>query len=95
MIAASADAADIYERLRAAVLSAEPTADPGLGILRRRGLAAWMRALGQEPHAETACCDRDHQPPSSDKPEPPPASSDITRLVAGIIVALAMEPVHA
>jgi hypothetical protein len=93
LIAAPADIADIYEKLRAAVLSAEPTANPGLGILRRRGLAAWIRALGQEPYAETSGCD--HQTLTSDKPDIPPAASDITRLVAGIIVALAMEPVHA
>jgi len=83
---------DVYEKLRAAVLSAKPTANPGLGIVRRRGLAAWIRALGQEPHAETAYYD--HHPPSAKSDLSSPAN-DITRLIAGIIVALAMEPVHA
>jgi hypothetical protein len=88
-----ADVAVIYEKLRAAVLSADLTASPGLGILRRQGLAAWIRALGQKPHAETACCD--HQPRPSAGPDPSPRASDITRLIASIIVAIAMEPVHA
>ena len=93
LIVASADAADTYEKLRAAVLHAEPTACPGLGILRRRGLAAWIRALGQESHAEAAC--GDHRSRALGHADPSPAASDITRLIAGIIVALAMEPVHA
>ena len=87
------DAGDAYEKLRTAVLRAEPAACPGLGILRRRGLAAWLRALGQEPHAEAAC--RDHPPAPSAAYDSSPAASDITRLIAGIIVALAMESVHA
>ena len=87
------DAGDAYEKLRTAVLRAEPAACPGLGILRRRGLAAWLRALGQEPHAEAAC--RDHPPAPSAAYDSSPAASDIPRLIAGIIVALAMESVHA
>jgi hypothetical protein len=88
-----ADTAATYEKVRAAVLSAEATTRPDLGILRRQGLAAWMRALGQEPHAEAAC--RDPQPPPSAKPDLSPPASDITRLLAGIIVSLAMESMHA
>src|SRR5271166_101070 len=45
LIIAPPDVTDVYEKLRAAVLSAKPTANPGLGIIRRRGLAAWIRAL--------------------------------------------------
>ena len=73
------------------MLSAEATTGPGLGILRRQGLAAWMRALGHDPHAEAAC--RAPQPPPFAKPDP--SASDVTRLIAGIIVSLAMEPIHA
>lgn len=93
MIVAPTDTAAIYEKLRAAVLSAEATTRPGLGILRRQGLAAWMRALGQEPDAEAAC--RAPQPPPSGKSNLSPSVSDVTRLIAGIIVCLAMEPMHA
>jgi hypothetical protein len=74
-------------------LLAELTACPGLGILRRRGLAAWVQALGQEPHAEAVC--HDHRLAPSTPHDPSPATSDITRLIAGIIVAIAMEPIHA
>jgi hypothetical protein len=74
------------------VLRAELTACPGLGILRRRGLAAWLRALGQELDAEVVC--HDHQLAPSAPHDPSPATSAITRLIAGIIVAIAMEPVH-
>jgi hypothetical protein len=52
-----------------------------------------MRAQGQEPQAEVAC--RDPEPPPSAKPDLSPPASDVTRLIAGIIVSLAMEPMHA
>jgi hypothetical protein len=52
-----------------------------------------MRAQGQEPHADVAC--RDSEPPPSAKPDLSPPASDVTRLIAGIIVSLAMEPMHA
>jgi len=52
-----------------------------------------MRALGQEPHSAAAC--RDHRLAPSAPPDPSPATSDLTRLIAGILVTIAMEPVHA
>ena len=93
LIVPPADARDRYEQLRAAVLRTEPAACPGLGILRRRGLAAWIRALGREPHVEAACCD--HRPALAVSHDPSPAPNDITRLLASILVAIAMEPIHA
>ena len=84
---------DRYEKLRAAVLRAELTACPGLGILRRQGVAAWIRALGQESHAEAACLNHRGTPSAPD--DPSPAASDLARLIAGIIIAIAMEPIHA
>lgn len=86
-------AAALYEKLRTAVLSGEAATAPGLGILRRQGLAAWMRALGHEPPAAVAC--RDPEPTALPKPNLLPPASDITRLIAGILVSLAMEPMHA
>jgi hypothetical protein len=89
----SAPAATVYEKLRTAVLSGQPTATPGLGILRRQGLAAWMRALGHEPHVVDGGLDP--KPTRCTKPDPSPPPSDVARLIAGILVSLAMEPMHA
>jgi len=83
----------MYEKLRTAVLGAEPAACPGLGILRRQGLAAWIRAVGREPHAEAHC--RNHRPRPPTMHDSSPTANDLTRLIAGIIVALATEPAHA
>ncbi|WOH75730.1 hypothetical protein RX330_11950 [Bradyrhizobium sp. NDS-1] len=83
----------VYEKLRGAVLSGEVTTSSGLGILRRQGLAAWMRALGHEPFAAVAC--RDPEPAPFAKPDLSPPASDVTRLIAGILVSLAMAPMHA
>src|SRR5712691_2178290 len=93
LIVAPSDTAERYETLRAAVLRGGGAACPGLGILHRRGVAEWIRALGQEPPVEVACSD-DRLTPLTPH-DPAPATSDITRLVAGILVAIAMEPVHA
>jgi hypothetical protein len=56
-------------------------------------MAEWIRTLGQEPPVEVACSDYRLTPSTPHDPEP--ATSDITRLIAGILVAIAMEPVHA
>jgi hypothetical protein len=66
---------------------------PGLGILRRQGVAAWMRALRPETHAEAAS--RHCEGRRCADPDPSPPASDVTRLIAGIIVSLALEPIHA
>jgi hypothetical protein len=88
---AGINAVDIYEQLRAAVLDAGPQAGPNLGVLRRQGLTAWCRSL------TTA----DLDPPPADRPHhlsrraaaaPPP--SELTRLIASIILAITAEPAH-
>jgi hypothetical protein len=94
VIVASAQAAAVYEELRTAILSGKPAATTGLGILRRQGLAAWMRALGHEPHAE-ATCHHAPEPSSSAKPDLSPPAQEVTRLIAGILISLAMESMHA
>jgi hypothetical protein len=90
--AAASKVADAYESLRAAALCAEPAACPGLGILRRQGMAAWMRALERPPHS-----DGDRHPmiarlPASDAPQ---QSTELTRLIASIIVSVGTEHAHA
>ena len=89
MSTADTNALDIYEQLRAAVLDADPQAGPNLGVLRRQGLTAWCRSL------TTA----DLDPPPADRPHhlspaaaPPP--SELTRLIASIILAITAEPAH-
>jgi len=93
LIVAPSDTTERYETLRAAVLRGGGAACPGLGILHRRGVAEWIRALGQQPPIEAACSGYRLTP--STPHDPAPATSDITRLVVGILVAIAMEPVHA
>jgi hypothetical protein len=79
-----------YEKLRAAVLNAEPSTYSGLCIIRRRGLAAWIRECGSESQIEAVRTNHQAVPPTTHALSP--AASDLTRLLAGIIVALAMEP---
>ena len=93
LIVAAADAVGAYEKLRAAVLNAEPSSCSGLGIIRHRGLAAWIRECGSEPQVEAVRTNY-HAAPTTTR-DLPPAASDLTRLLAGIIVALATEPTHA
>lgn len=93
MIVAAADAVGAYEKLRAAVLNAAPSTCSGLGIVRHRGLAAWIREGGSESQVEAVRTNH-HAAPATTR-ELPPAASDLARLLAGIIVALATEPAHA
>jgi hypothetical protein len=89
----ASDAANTYETLRAAVLNAEPITGFGLHIIRRHGLAAWLKHHGSEPYPATACSG--HRPISPTTHDLSPATNDLTRLLAGIIVDLATEPGHA
>ena len=94
MIAAAATSAiDAYERLRAAVLSAEPVPGADLGTVRRRGLASWLRVLILQPPAEPARARLELTPNAIADPEP--AASELTRIIAGIVIALVAEPAHA
>jgi hypothetical protein len=80
-----------YEKLRAAAMGTDLTACPGLGVLRRQGLAAWIQTLG--PDSEATRCD--HRPAGTAPQASPLVTSDVTRLIAGILVAIALEGVHA
>ena len=92
MSAASVDAVGIYEALRAAVLRADPDAGPHLGVLRREGLAAWSRSLIEVPAISAPISGPALQPPT--RPAPAPAPSELTRLIAGIVLAIIAEPAH-
>jgi hypothetical protein len=91
--AAAAEAAAAYEKLRAAVLGGTPTACPGLGIIHRRGLAAWMRALEDQSPADVP---HDQHLASSPSPEcDHQGSGELAQLITNIIVSIGMEHVHA
>ncbi len=87
---AATSTVDAYERLRTAVLYAEPVPGPDLGTVRRQGLASWLKGLILRPPVE----------PTLARPElmadaMAPVASELTRVIAGIVIALLAEPAHA
>jgi hypothetical protein len=91
--AAAASTTDAYERLRSAVLSAEPMPCLDLGTVRRRGLAAWINGLLAAAPTEPARAGPVSTPDTLINPAP--AVGELTRIIAGIVIALAAEPAHA
>jgi len=89
--ATATDVVDTYEKLRAAALCVEPIPGPGLGIIHRQGLAAWIRALGQQPRTDAGCGDRPAVHGSSPAHEQSLGTSELTRLIANVIVSIGME----
>ena len=63
--------ANDYEKLRAAVLRAEPVRGPGLGILRHRGLTSWLNAPIPEPIAQQPGAEHDRSSGAHADPAPP------------------------
>jgi hypothetical protein len=92
MSAAFADAVDAYELLRAAVLRADPDAGSNLGVLRREGLTAWSRSLIEARDIGAPLPWPARQLPTW--PDAASAPSELTRLIAGIVLAITAEPVH-
>lgn len=64
-----------------------------LGTVRRRGLAAWLRGLIMQPTAEPDRAASSSTPSTTG--DPAPAASELTRVIAGILIALVAEPAHA
>ena len=91
MTAAMRTVAD-YENLRIAVLGAEPVPRANVGTVRLRGLASWLREPNVKPIAQQPCAGQDRTPGVA--VDPAPATTELTRLIAGIVFALAAEPVH-
>jgi hypothetical protein len=85
--------ANDYETLRAAVLGTEPVRGPALIILRHNGLTSWLKAPIPEPTAPTLCAAQARS--SAANGDPAVTTTELTRLIAGIVVALAAEPAHA
>ena len=91
MTAAMRTVAD-YENLRIAVLGAEPAPRADVGMVRHRGLTSWLREPNVKPIAQQPCAGQDRTPGVA--VDPAPATTELTRLIAGIVFALATEPVH-
>jgi hypothetical protein len=99
---------DAYERLHAAVLNAEPLPGTDLGTVRRRGLVAWLKGLILPPLTKPACAKLEpvnavaNPAPNgicslhkTGDAEASPAASELTRIIAGIVITLVTEPSHA
>jgi hypothetical protein len=82
--------ANDYEILRAAVLGAELVRGPALMKLRRNGLTSWLKSPIPEPIAPTLCAGQARS--SAANGDPSLMTTELTRLIAGIVVALAAEP---
>jgi hypothetical protein len=87
---AAAQLAAAYEALRAAVLSGRSSGQGGLAILIHRGLAAWIAELKPEPLATPSAISVPIRSAAAAS-----APSELTRVLAGIIVALTTEDIHA
>ena len=75
------------------MLSAEPLPGADFGTVRRRGLATWLKGLILQPPAEPARARPEPMPNTI--ADPAPATSELTRIIAGIVIALVAEPAHA
>ena len=75
------------------MLSAEPVPGADLGTVRRRGLAAWLKGVIAQPTGEPARARP--EPASNTMADPAPATSELTRVIADIVIALVTEPAHA
>lgn len=85
-----ANAADAYETLRAAALNAEPISGPGLGTIRHHGMIRWLHGLAYQPIDEAQ-----RSPAARAIADPSPATRELTRLLAGIVVTLTKDTAHA
>jgi hypothetical protein len=83
------DTVAAYEGLRSAVVSAQIGGCSGLGILRRSGLATWVREVVGDGQSQIA---RPDQPlPNPAMPPVTGAPKALADLMAGIVLTLAKE----
>jgi hypothetical protein len=90
---AAAQPAAAYEALRAAVLSGRSNGQRGLAILIHRGLAAWIGEM--KPEASAAASSATTLGLSGPLVIPASAPTELTRVLAGIIVTLTTGGTHA
>jgi hypothetical protein len=71
------------------VLSAQLITGSGLLTLRRQGMVAWIKAASTTPNFTPPC--PVHRPPSAGAI----ATSELTLILASLVVTLTAEPAHA
>lgn len=89
MTTAATSLVDAYEQLRAVARGAQPISGSGLPTLRRQGMIAWIRAASMTP---------DLTPPWPRRRLPAAgatATSELTLILASLVVTLAAEPARA
>ena len=62
------------------------------GTVRRHGLAAWLRGMITLTPVGPTCAKL--EPSLNTRTEPAPAISELTCIIAGIVIALVVEPAH-
>ena len=90
---ATTQPAAAYEALRAAIMSGRSNGQRGLAILVHRGLAAWISEMKPEallPTPPSTMHNRSAHP-AAVTPKP----NELTRVLAGIILALTTGSAHA
>ena len=89
---ATALPAAAYEALRAAVLSGRSNGQRGLAILIHRGLAAWIGEM--KPEQAVSAPPAAVPTRSANSTSLMPQTSELTRVLAGIVLALTTESTH-
>jgi hypothetical protein len=86
----TARSVDDYERLRAIALGTERACYADLGIIRHHGLATWIKEPPSEPVAQC----RKWETARGGIANTASATTELTQLVAGIVIALTAEGPH-
>ena len=89
---ASTRTAQDYEILRASVLISMPPRGSGIGTVRHQGLASWLKQPAMEPLAPTGAFL--HRASSAAEVASTTSSTELTHVIADIVVALASESGH-
>jgi len=90
LAAAGDELINAYERLRAAVLGAEPISSSGLATMRREGMASWVKAA-HETLVLTPSVPALHRPPAPGDA----VRNELTLLLASLVVTLRTEATSA
>ncbi|MFY9877726.1 MAG: hypothetical protein WCF79_18530 [Rhodomicrobium sp.] len=73
------------------MLGAQLLPAAGLATLRRQGMAAWIKTAGARPDLPPALLPARRPPATIDGP----ATNELTRILASLVVTLTMESAHA